>query len=121
MALRDFLDEFINQPVTMIFGAMVDKDLTEIARILFPKANKLIFTKPDNPRSMETMDLIAFLSPDFEKENVFQASTVEESLTLAREISAPKNLICVTGSLYLVGEAQKILGSAVPQAEDFAH
>src|SRR5580765_4890564 len=33
-ALRDYLDEFVRQPITMIFGAMKDKRLHEMAAIL---------------------------------------------------------------------------------------
>lgn len=110
-ALKEFLDEFVQQPITMIFGAMRDKDLTEIADILFPKAEILIFAKPDNPRSVETAELIKFLPADFVKENVYQSETVEQALKIAEEISGEKNLICVTGSLYLVGEAQKLLNN----------
>ncbi len=108
-ALKEFLDEFIKQPITLVFGAMRDKDVAEIAGILFPKAEFLILTKPDNLRSMETSELMKFLPDTYIKENVFQAETVEKALKIAKEISAHDNLICVTGSLYLVGEAQKIL------------
>lgn len=107
--LREYLDEFIFQPITMIFGAMRDKDLTEIAEIIFPKAEKLIFTKPDNPRSMETSELLKFLPTNFDATKVFQTADVEAALDLSKEISAEDDLICVTGSLYLVGEARKIL------------
>ncbi len=106
--LREYLEEFIKQPITMIFGAMRDKDLTEIAEIVFGKADKLIFTFPDNPRSMKTAELLKYIPKDFKGE-VFQIESVAESLKKAREISSEKHLILVTGSLYLVGEAQKIL------------
>jgi dihydrofolate synthase/folylpolyglutamate synthase len=113
-ALREFLDEFNEQPVTMIFGAMKDKDLGEIAEILFPKAEKLIFTKPDNPRSLGATELLNFAPKNFDKENLFVTNTVEEALKKALEISSGNDLICVTGSLYLVGEAQKILSETSP-------
>ena len=108
-ALREYLNEFIENPITMIFGAMRDKDLTEIGEILFPKAEKLILTKPDNPRSMETADLLEFVPKNFSDENVFIAENVGKSIEKAREIVSENGLILVTGSLYLVGEAQKIL------------
>lgn len=108
-ALREYLDEFIKQPITMIFGSMKDKDLKEIAEILFPKAEFLILTEPDNPRSMETSELIKFLPEDFNRDNVIVAETVEEALESSENISSENNLVCITGSLYLVGEAQKIL------------
>ncbi len=108
-ALKNYLDEFVKQPVTLIFGAMKDKDLLKIAEILFPKAEFLILTKPDSPRSIETSELIKFLPDDYSGDNVFQADGVEEALEIAGKVSPVKNLICVTGSLYLVGEAQKHL------------
>lgn len=104
-ALREYLDEFVQKPIVMIFGAMRDKNLTEIAENLFPKADKLILTKPDNPRSMETAEIAEFVT----NEKVFQAETVAEALKIADEISNEDDLILVTGSLYLIGEAQKIL------------
>jgi dihydrofolate synthase / folylpolyglutamate synthase len=109
-ALREYLDEFIAQPVTMIFGSMQDKDLTEIGALLFPKAEKLILTKPYNPRAAETAELMRFLPAEYDQRNVFAVESVKGALEKAREVSAPGNLLCVTGSLYLVGEAQKILG-----------
>jgi len=109
-ALREYLDESVKQPITMIFGAMKDKDLTEIADIIFPKTETLILTKPDNPRSMETEDLLKFVPKSFNSENIKIAEPVEEALKIASYYST-KDLILVTGSLYLVGEAQKILKS----------
>ncbi|HEY0429360.1 MAG TPA: folylpolyglutamate synthase/dihydrofolate synthase family protein [Pyrinomonadaceae bacterium] len=108
-ALRAYLDEFIKKPVTMIFGAMRDKNLSEIGGLLFPKADVLIFAAPDNPRASETSELINFLPENFDRKNVFEAESVEDALKKALEISPSENLICVTGSLYLVGEAQKVL------------
>jgi dihydrofolate synthase/folylpolyglutamate synthase len=108
-ALREYLDEFVKQPITLVFGAMRDKDLSEIAETLFPKASNLIFTKPDNPRSMPTEDLLKFIPKDFVKNNVFQTETVAQALEIAQKKSSNEDLICVTGSLYLVGEAQKYL------------
>jgi dihydrofolate synthase/folylpolyglutamate synthase len=111
-ALREYLDEFINQPITLVFGAMRDKDLSEIAEILFPKAAALILTKPDNPRSSETSELLKFVPKDFAKENLAVTETVKEALGIA-PLYAMRGIICVTGSLYLVGEAQKILKSEI--------
>lgn len=107
-ALRKYLDEFIKQPITIIFGSMKDKDLSEIAEILFPKAENLILTKAANPRSMEVSELLKFVPKNFNMENVKVTETVEEALKIAPYF-ALRGLILVTGSLYLVGEVQKIL------------
>ena len=110
-ALKDYLDEFIKQPITLVFGSMEDKDLREIAEILFPKAEILILTEPENPRSMKTRELTKFLPENFSNEKFLIAETVESALKIARKVSSDKNLICITGSLYLVGEAQKLLNN----------
>lgn len=108
-ALREFLDEFVQKPITMIFGAMRDKNLAEIARILFPKADKLILTVPDNARSLKIEELSNFAPKGCGEKKVYLTETVEAALTAAQTASSENDLICVTGSLYLVGEAQKIL------------
>ncbi len=107
-ALSEYLDEFVKQPITMIFGAMNDKDLSTIGEILFSKAENIIFTEPANPRSLRTEELVKFLPENYDKNKVRLAHDVAEALEIASKISQ-NNLICVTGSLYLVGEAQKIL------------
>lgn len=108
-ALKNYLDEFVKQPVIMIFGAMRDKDLTEIADILFPKAAKIIFTEPENARSLEIEELRRFLPKDFDTKNVFEIKKPSEAVELARAISTERDLVCVTGSLYLAGEVRKYL------------
>lgn len=108
-ALKEFLDEFIKQPVTFVFGSMKDKDLKEIARILFPKADFLIFTQPDNPRSMNAAELLKFAPENLDRKKVFIAETVEEAVRKAQIISTENHVILITGSLYLIGEARKIL------------
>lgn len=108
-ALCEYLDEFIKQPIVMIFGAMRDKDLSEIAEILFPKADRLILTPVENQRSMTAAELREFVPQNFDENKVIIVQNAREALQTAQNIASNKELICVTGSLYLIGEAQKIL------------
>jgi len=107
--LRDFLDEFVKEPITLIFGAMRDKALSEMAATLFPKASAVILTGLDNPRAASIETLKAAVPRDFDQANVHQATSIKEALRIAREITAGNGLICVTGSLYLVGATQHTL------------
>jgi len=108
-ALREYLDEFVNQPITMIFGAMRDKDLAEITEILFPKAQNLILMKVDNPRSVSIEELSVFVPDNLRDKKFYFTRDAATALTIADHISAETDLICITGSLYLVGEIQKFL------------
>ena len=108
-ALRDYLDEFVRVPLTLIFGAMRDKDLDEIATTLFPAAHKLILTRPTNPRAA-TLDALTKLisSQDINDETII-ASSPAEALSVAEESTQPEGIICITGSLYLVGEIKSLI------------
>ena len=108
-ALRDYLDEFIQQPITMVFGAMRDKRLTEIAVTLFPKANRLVLTGIDNPRAASPEELENAVPPDFNRSKLHTAATPREALQLASDLTTEEGLILITGSLYLVGAIQEIL------------
>ena len=56
-ALRAYLDEFEKRPITMVFGAMKEKDVSAIASALFHKAETLILTSPSNLRAVNAKDL----------------------------------------------------------------
>ncbi len=111
-ALRDYLDEFVTQPITMIFTAMKDKALNEIVAKLFPKADELILTKLDNPRAATLETLMAVVPVSFDKARVRAASSIKEAVRLARNVTPSGGLVCVTGSLYLVGAVQQCLREA---------
>lgn len=104
LALRDYLEEFVPGPLTLVFGAMRDKRLAEMATILFPGVHQLVLTQSDNPRaaSVESLqDLAENLIP---VERIIAAPRVTDALRRAHELTPPAGVICVTGSLYLVGE-----------------
>ena len=108
-ALRDYLDEFIHEPVVMIFGAMRDKALGEMMETLFPKAGQVILTTLENPRAASIDELVAALPGSPAPARILRATNVAEALELAREISSPDGVVCITGSLHLIGEAQELL------------
>lgn len=108
-ALRNFLDEFVQSPITLVFGAMRDKDLTDIAARLFPVARHLILTQPANPRAATPEQLSGLAPNGLDSSRITLASSATEALSLARAQTTDRGLICVTGSLYLVGEVQGII------------
>jgi dihydrofolate synthase / folylpolyglutamate synthase len=108
-ALRAFLDEFVKQPITLVFGAMNDKRLEEIATILFPVADRLIVTQPENVRAAGVERLGGLAISIVNRDRVVAARLVSDALQVAKDITPPNGLICVTGSLYLLGEVKAIL------------
>jgi dihydrofolate synthase/folylpolyglutamate synthase len=107
-ALRDYLDEFIRVPVTLVFGAMRDKELDEIAATLFPAAHKLVLTRPTNPRAASLDTLARLASLHAVDSSPSSTSTPAEALRVGVEHTPPEGIICITGSLYLVGEVKSL-------------
>ncbi len=106
-ALRNYLNEFGRRPLTLIFGAMKDKKLDRIGEILFPLADHLILTTIDNPRaaSVETLETIA---KQFAAGSVSKFNDVADAHRTALRITPAEGLICVTGSLYLIGKWKQL-------------
>jgi len=108
-ALREYTDEFVKDPIVMIFGAMRDKALGEMTTALFPRADRVILTTLDNPRAASIDALVTVAPEGFEQGGILRAFSVDEALRLARTVTPTDGVVCVTGSLYLVGAAQQAL------------
>jgi len=107
-ALRSALSErYDNRPLIFVFGAMRDKAISEMTEILFPLADRVFATRPENPRSASPEEIqLAGSRTGAEIELV---SDIGAALDRARQAAAPEAVIVVTGSIYLVGQAMSLL------------
>jgi dihydrofolate synthase / folylpolyglutamate synthase len=105
--LRDRFDtEFAGKPKTLLFSCLRDKPLAEIAQILFPVFDGVIFAPISSPRAATLDDLMAAAVNTGAKAQV--AESISDALDLAAE-SAPGGVVVISGSVYLVGEARHAL------------
>ena len=102
-SLRAYLDEFAARPLTLVFGAMRDKQLDEIGEILFPVADVLVLTTVKNPRSA-TIEMLEPIAMRYAQGNVLKIDDSAGALQMALANTPAEGMICVAGSLYLVGE-----------------
>lgn len=107
-ALRAFLEENERGPITMVFGAMRDKDVTAIARTLWPLAERIVLTRPSNSRAFTAEELLRFAPSPAIADRVVVTESVDDALRSAAD-AAKGGVVVVTGSLYLVGEARKLI------------
>jgi dihydrofolate synthase/folylpolyglutamate synthase len=102
-ALAHYLERFYaNRKIWMIYGAMRDKAVEEIAGILFPLASELILTAPDNARALRPEALLEIAGRGHISPNISAA------LDHVRAAATEDDLILITGSLFLVGEARAL-------------
>jgi dihydrofolate synthase/folylpolyglutamate synthase len=93
-----------------IFGCCEDKDIAGLLAKAALGGDKIIFTRAKgNPRAMDPEELQRRFAEHSGKMSQV-ARTLPEALDLATRAVGRDDLICVTGSFYLVGEAKKYLG-----------
>ena len=103
--LKGFLAEnFSQKKLTLVVGILDDKPYETILNILLPGCHRLILTRPDNIRSMDPNALLPIATPHVSDTTVIE--TAKDALQHAMETAGDDEVICVAGSLYLVGEAK---------------
>jgi dihydrofolate synthase/folylpolyglutamate synthase len=105
-ALAAYINRFFDdRRVWLVYGAMRDKAVEEMAAVLFPLADQIIATAPKQARAVrpETIRELA------DHPRVRTAATIEEALATIRSEAAPEDAVFISGSLFLVGEARKLL------------
>ncbi len=119
LKLRIALDDYFpGQFVTMVFGASVDKDLTGMFDELLPRVARLIATQAEHPRAAEVADLAALAHGHGTR--VETVVPVRQAIGRGLQIQRPDEVLLVTGSLFVVGEALRywqFLGRPVAAAQ----
>lgn len=101
--LRKFWDEnFADRRIILIFGAMRDKAVDEIAGVLFPRAETVIITEPRQSRAISS-PLLAEMTSGLAKDSLMAPDPVD-ALEKGLRMAHSEDAVFVTGSLYLVGE-----------------
>ncbi|HIC90459.1 MAG TPA: bifunctional folylpolyglutamate synthase/dihydrofolate synthase [Syntrophaceae bacterium] len=101
------LNEFSFHSLILVMGIMRDKDIKGMFKRLIPIADKVILTKPAYERAADPHYLYE-LGAFYQKDMIINQS-VDEAVKLALSMAHEHDLICITGSLYTVGEARKYL------------
>jgi dihydrofolate synthase/folylpolyglutamate synthase len=108
--LKQAIEEnFPYERLILVLGISQDKDIKGICGKLFKLADEVILTKANTPRAANPIwmkDMIAELASGV---NIQLSSCVEEALNLARKKAGLQDLILITGSLFVAGEARKLI------------
>ncbi len=91
--------------MVVIFGCNNDKDVTGMLRELQYGADKVIFTRSNSAKAMSPQELADKYAEICGK--MYQtAASLGEALGLAKSAVSKEDLICITGSFYLIGQAK---------------
>lgn len=97
--------------ITFVVGMLEDKDVKSVLEYLIPLTNKVIATKPNNPRAIKAIDLAKKLQV-FKKE-IYSYEDIEDAIKKAIDITDKEEVIIFAGSLYMIGEVRKKLKNKI--------
>jgi dihydrofolate synthase/folylpolyglutamate synthase len=109
--LREHLEQENLDPVYLVFGAMSDKNLGQMGKLLFPIARSIHLARISNSRSAEP-DAIAALHQRFRSRIHLHANS-RSALEAAWKECPRDGTVVVTGSLYLLGEVLPVVEAAM--------
>ncbi len=94
--------------LVLVVGILEDKDMERMLRILLPLADTVVVTQSSEERAAPARRLAELV-----KRMGYDCVVVEEIgqvVKFARTLAAVSDLVCITGSLYTVGEARAAMG-----------
>jgi dihydrofolate synthase/folylpolyglutamate synthase len=101
--LATFLEQnFAGRKIWLLFAALRDKAVDEVAGLLFPRAEEVILTAPRTSRAISPAQLAEIAGHHAARFSVIPEA--EQALDYALSKAAPDDAIFITGSLYLVGQ-----------------
>jgi dihydrofolate synthase / folylpolyglutamate synthase len=101
--LATFLEEnFAGRKIYLLYGALRDKAVDEVAGLLFPFATEVIFTEPRTSRAISATQL-AEIAAHYAVQSAVIADA-EQALDYALSKAGPDDAVFITGSLYLIGQ-----------------
>ncbi|HMM22841.1 MAG TPA: folylpolyglutamate synthase/dihydrofolate synthase family protein [Selenomonadales bacterium] len=104
--LRAALDEFFaGRSVVFVLGILADKDIDAITGTLIRPSDYVVAVRPPSERAADPSAVAARIGAG----RVETAATVAGGLSRAREMAGPDGLVCIAGSLYLIGAARPLI------------
>ncbi len=97
--------------ITFVIGMLEDKDVKAVLEDLIPLADRVVATRPSNPRAMKAADLAEGLKIFGKETYVYE--DIKGAVEAAIKITGRNEAIIFAGSLYMIGEARKILKNKV--------
>lgn len=111
---KSLTEDFRYDQLILIWGCMADKDMAGTLLPVVPMADRILFTCIEAERAASPEQLRQLLPEEYRSRTVLTAS-VADALQQALQVAGPSSLICVAGSLYMIGAARRLLlGEVVP-------
>ncbi|MPN26995.1 hypothetical protein SDC9_174422 [bioreactor metagenome] len=96
---------FAGKDIVFLLGILQDKDVCGIVNSLIRPNDKVVVAAPVSDRAGEPVEIAKVIKAF----DVRTAVSIEEGLKHAKVLAGHNGIICIAGSLYLIGAARAII------------
>ena len=105
---RYLKEHYADRKITLVIGILDDKPYRSMLNFLLPVSSRVIFTKPTIGRALSANKLAEAADGSSAKKEIVE--NIPDAIQRAVDTLPKNGLICIAGSLYVVGEAKEAFG-----------
>ncbi|OQZ01749.1 MAG: hypothetical protein B6D35_02195 [Candidatus Brocadia sp. UTAMX2] len=105
---KALIENFTFRKLIIVLGFSQDKDMDTILKEIVMEADSIIVTRSKNPRAAAPGDLYQRIERISGKQPEI-VNNVQDAVIMAKQMASHEDMICITGSSYVAGEARQAL------------
>jgi len=103
--LNTLIENYPNHKKVLVFGAMKDKDIPQMFKLIDGQIDQIYFYQNSSPRSASVEDLKIFAEKNLNSVKVLNLEKIDDFPKVVSDVNQDKkNVIVVTGSFVTVGD-----------------
>lgn len=115
MLEKTLKEDFEYERLILVVGILEDKDIQRMLSEIIPVSDVVIVTKSKNARACEPTALKDRIKEIGYTKDLFVEKSLPKAIDHAKVMAGKKDLICISGSLYTVGEARSYFAKSSKQ------
>ena len=96
---------FPKKQIILLFGVLQEKNIVDMVKEIDSIVDRIVLTKSSNPRALPPEKVYSLIASLFSEQQILLTDTINEGIRQCLDLSKPKDIILITGSLYTVQEA----------------
>ncbi len=101
---------FPQRPLVLVYGSKANKDIDSTIGELIPMADYLVLTRSAYPATVDPDELIDFARHAGFAGPIEAIADLSATIERAKELAGSGGLVCITGSMFIVGEVRTLYG-----------
>ena len=115
MLKKTLKEDFEYERLILVIGILEDKDIHSMLSVIIPLSDVIIATKSKNARACGSTALKDRIKNIGYTKELYAKDSLSDAINHARSLAHKNDLICISGSLFTVGEARSYFAKSSKQ------